>query len=96
MLKVFLGSLIAINLLGTVVLGGCQTSQPSEVIKTSNTTTVMIDTDVVVTGLEVPWAIEFAPDGRIFVTERPGRVRIIMNGQLLDEPWAAMQAIARL
>jgi len=30
-----------------------------------------------VTGLEIPWSMAFAPDGRLFVTERPGRVRII-------------------
>jgi glucose/arabinose dehydrogenase len=33
--------------------------------------------EVVVNGLEIPWSIVFAPDGRLFVTERPGRVRII-------------------
>jgi glucose/arabinose dehydrogenase len=33
--------------------------------------------EVVVNGLETPWSIVFAPDGRLFVTERPGRVRII-------------------
>jgi len=31
----------------------------------------------VATGLEFPWALAFAPDGRLFVTERPGRVRIL-------------------
>ena len=31
----------------------------------------------VITNLEIPWAVAFAPDGRLFVTERPGRVRII-------------------
>ncbi len=30
----------------------------------------------VATNLEIPWAMAFAPDGRLFVTERPGRVRI--------------------
>jgi len=29
------------------------------------------------TGLEIPWSMAFAPDGRLFVTERPGRVRIV-------------------
>jgi glucose/arabinose dehydrogenase len=33
--------------------------------------------DPVVTNLEIPWSMTFASDGRLFVTERPGRVRII-------------------
>jgi aldose sugar dehydrogenase len=33
--------------------------------------------ETVVTNLEVPWSLVFAPDGRLFVTERPGRVRIV-------------------
>ena len=41
---------------------------------------------VLVTGLQIPWALAFAPDGRLFLSERPGRVRIYTNGQLLAEP----------
>ena len=33
--------------------------------------------ETVVQSLEIPWAMAFAPDGRLFVTERPGRVRIL-------------------
>jgi glucose/arabinose dehydrogenase len=33
--------------------------------------------EVVVNNLEIPWALVFAPDGRLFVTERPGRIQII-------------------
>jgi aldose sugar dehydrogenase len=36
-------------------------------------------------GLENPWAIAFLPSGDILVTERPGRIRIIRNGVLLDK-----------
>jgi glucose/arabinose dehydrogenase len=87
MIKIFFVAVMVISLLGTAVSVGCTTAQPSEVIKTTDRISVTIDTEVVVTGLETPWAIEFATDGRIFITERPGRVRIVKNGQLLDEPW---------
>ncbi len=46
--------------------------------------------EVVAKGLEVPWAIAFAPDGRIFFTERPGRVRVIEKGQLRPQPLAVI------
>lgn len=36
--------------------------------------------------LEVPWEIEFSPDGRIFFTERSGALRIIEDGVLNPEP----------
>lgn len=37
-------------------------------------------------GLEVPWSIVWAPDGRMILTERPGRVRVIENGTLRPQP----------
>ena len=44
--------------------------------------------ETVATGLEIPWALAFAPDGRLFVTERPGRLRVILNGKLQEKPVA--------
>jgi aldose sugar dehydrogenase len=41
---------------------------------------------VIDSGLIEPWAIAFLPDGRLLVTERPGRLRIIEGGRLLPEP----------
>nr|MBA2571061.1 PQQ-dependent sugar dehydrogenase [Chloroflexota bacterium] len=35
---------------------------------------------VVQSGLTVPWDIAFVPDGRMIVTERPGRVRVYADG----------------
>jgi aldose sugar dehydrogenase len=47
---------------------------------------VALITETVASGLAVPWEIVFAPDGRIFFTEQPGRLRVIQNGQLLAAP----------
>lgn len=41
------------------------------------------------TGLD-PTSLEFAPDGRLFVTEKSGRVRIIRNGSLLPAPFLTL------
>src|SRR5205085_7411089 len=38
-------------------------------------------------GLNSPVAIDIAPDGRIFVTEKGGTLRIIKNGTLLPTPF---------
>ena len=42
--------------------------------------------ETVVSNLEVPWSIVWAPDGRMFFTERPGRIRVYENGQLRPAP----------
>ena len=42
--------------------------------------------ETVTEDLEVPWSIAFAPDGRIFVTERVGKLRVIEEGELNPEP----------
>lgn len=34
-------------------------------------------------GLEIPWSMNWLPNGDMLVTERAGRLRIIRNGQLL-------------
>ncbi|HZS49203.1 MAG TPA: PQQ-dependent sugar dehydrogenase [Blastocatellia bacterium] len=46
--------------------------------------------ETVVTGLQVPWSIAFTPDGRMLVTERPGRVRVVKDGKLQPTPLATI------
>jgi glucose/arabinose dehydrogenase len=43
---------------------------------------------VVGDGLNGPSGFEIAPDGRIFVLERSGKIKIIKNGELLPSPFA--------
>ena len=38
----------------------------------------------VASGLEKPWDVAFLPSGDVLVTEKPGRLRVIRNGALLD------------
>jgi glucose/arabinose dehydrogenase len=41
--------------------------------------------------LEIPWEMVFLPDGRVLLTERPGRIRVIKDGKLMDEPYAKIK-----
>ncbi len=42
--------------------------------------------ETVVRGLEHPWALAFLPDGRMVVTERPGRLRLVSKDGRLSDP----------
>jgi glucose/arabinose dehydrogenase len=44
--------------------------------------------ETVVDGLEIPWSIAFLPDGRLLVTEKEGRLRVVEEGRLVPEPIA--------
>jgi len=44
--------------------------------------------ETVLDGLELPTSIAALPDGRLLITEQvAGRVRVVEDGRLLDEPW---------
>ena len=36
--------------------------------------------------LEHPWSMDWLPNGDMLLTERPGRLRIIRDGELLPDP----------
>jgi aldose sugar dehydrogenase len=49
--------------------------------------------DTLATGLEMPWGMEFLPDGRILILEKMGKLRIWADGQLQQEPVAGLPEI---
>jgi glucose/arabinose dehydrogenase len=55
-------------------------------LKSSAQAGVRFKIEKVVGGLEVPWSIVWAPDGRMIFTERPGRVRVFEKGALNPKP----------
>ena len=42
--------------------------------------------EITASGLDHPWSISWLPDGRALVTERPGRLRVIADGELVADP----------
>ncbi len=46
--------------------------------------------ETVAEGLEIPWDLAFAPDGRILITERTGRIRVVQDGTLQETPFATL------
>jgi glucose/arabinose dehydrogenase len=66
-------------------------AQPTAVISTREHA-VRINT--VTEGLENPWGLAFLPDGRMLVTERPGRLRVIgKDGKLDPAPVAGLPRV---
>lgn len=51
---------------------------------------------IIASGLDTPWAIAFLPTGNMLVTERPGRVRLIRNNELIPQPVATLSQVREI
>jgi aldose sugar dehydrogenase len=47
----------------------------------------------VVEGLEQPWSLAFLPDGRMLITEKAGRLRVVAKGVLDPNPIAGLPEV---
>jgi glucose/arabinose dehydrogenase len=54
---------------------------------------VAFEVTVLTRELESPWAVEPLPDGRLLVTERPGRMRVVSAAGALGEPIAGLPEV---
>ncbi len=57
------------------------------------TSNVVYDTVTVLDGLQNPWGLTFLPDGRMLLTERPGRLRIVTADGQMSEPLTGLPAM---
>ena len=79
------------------------TSASNTTVSSSSDSPVLSDRNVAVAsntrtttiteGLERPWGMAWLPDGSILITERPGRLRIVRNGELDLEPIAGVPEV---
>ena len=80
---------------GAGVAGSAQAAAGSEAadsaIQTSEKARFRVVT--VAEGLERPWSLAFLPDGRMLVTEKPGRLRLVSREGELSKPLANVPAV---
>lgn len=62
------------------------TTETREIDKTLQTNNYKIGMEIWVEDLEIPWAIDFIDKKTALITERPGRLRTVINGRLMDDP----------
>jgi glucose/arabinose dehydrogenase len=88
------GSLVVVTAFVLVLTGSPQQS-PAPLFQTQEFVTDALKIRVVpiAQGLESPWSMTFLPGGGILVTERAGRLRLISDGKLEDEPIAGVPKV---
>jgi aldose sugar dehydrogenase len=53
-----------------------------------------IKVETIATGLSNPWGLQFLPDGRMLVTEKPGRMRIVSPGGEVSPPISGVPEVS--
>jgi glucose/arabinose dehydrogenase len=57
-------------------------------------TTTAIKVSIVTSGLSFPWGLVFLPDGRMLVTEKQGRIRIVTANGTIGNPISGVPAVS--
>ena len=88
-----IGAVWALLAMAPVLLGAASPLAAAERLGTFKSAKHRFHLVKVVDGLEHPWGLTFLPDGRMLVTERPGRLRIVADGWLVPEPVAGVPEV---
>ena len=83
----YLSALITLFYFGT-------TPAYSATITTTEASNTEFSITTIAEGLEHPWGMAFLPDDRILVTERPGRLRLIKQGRLLEQAISGLPPVS--
>lgn len=75
-------SIIVVGLLLTSSIVMMSNSGTEDKKSPAKLTEANLKVDTVVTGLKMPWATTFLPNGDMLVTERAGKLRLVKNGVL--------------
>lgn len=87
---------IVYGLVFLLALAGLATYRPLSAEQSKATTVKNVALKSIATGLVSPWSIAFLPDGKILVTEKPGRLRVIEHGKLLAAPVSGVPMVEEL
>jgi len=82
-----------VGLLGTV-LALASPALPASAQKRYPSSAGELLVETVASGLENPWGLAFLPDGRMLVTERPGRLRLVETDGKLSRPIGGVPNVA--
>ena len=74
--------------LAALAVPGLAAAQEPQRLRTEKVEVVV---ETVARGLQNPWGLAFLPDGRMLVTERPGRLRVVATNGQLSEPLGGTQ-----
>ena len=77
-------------LLAAVLLADAPAGAAGRVLETEK---ARIDVAVLADGLDEPWGVDFLPDGRMVVTEKPGRLRIFSRDGRASRPVAGVPPV---
>jgi glucose/arabinose dehydrogenase len=86
-------TLTTLSLFGVLACGPAGAQGPAQKSPTPGSTNGVVRAETVARNLVHPWALAFMPDGRMLVTERPGRLRIVGTDGTVSNPLSGVPAV---